>query len=185
MQIDTLLAAGAEEIVYDYQLCNRKKVSLFEKLLDMTESGDTIVVTEICRMCSTALEFVALFEALSLKKLRLVILNAITVDCRSDQYDEATWAYVNLMAMLVDLEHSKLYTMKREGKLGVRKPRGKYGRPKTTIAQIPEDFFLYYILYNDGQMNITEFARACKLSRPTIYKYIKILEDEMQKRAEV
>lgn len=57
LQIDTLLAAGAEEIVYDYQLCNRKKVSLFEKLLDMTESGDTIVVTEICRMCSTALEF--------------------------------------------------------------------------------------------------------------------------------
>ena len=50
------------------------------------------------------------------------------------------------------------------------------GRPQTTRDDIPAIFYKHYPTYLAGQMNVSELARVCGLSRPTIYKYIKMLE---------
>ena len=41
---------------------------------------------------------------------------------------------------------------------------------------IPAVFYKHYPAYVAKQMNVSEFARVCDLSRATIYKYISLLE---------
>ena len=59
---------------------------------------------------------------------------------------------------------------------------GKIGRPLVTAENIPKIFFSYYPLYKKGVINISDFARLCSFSRPTIYKYLKLLGDTTPKK---
>ena len=49
------------------------------------------------------------------------------------------------------------------------------GRPHTTVDNIPAIFRKYYKEYVAGRMNVSDLARACGLSRPTVYKYMKMI----------
>ena len=57
------------------------------------------------------------------------------------------------------------------------KAKGKQiGRPPVTKADLPAVFLKYYPTYIAGEMSITELARVCGVSRPTAYKYIRMME---------
>ncbi len=49
------------------------------------------------------------------------------------------------------------------------------GRRAVTKSDIPALFFRFYLDYVSGKMTVSELARASKLSRPTVYKYLKII----------
>jgi hypothetical protein len=52
------------------------------------------------------------------------------------------------------------------------------GRPKTTIDHIPLEFKeKYYPMIKDKITNISQVSRDMHCSRNTIYKYIKIIEE--------
>ena len=56
------------------------------------------------------------------------------------------------------------------------KAKGKLiGRPQVTADTIPAIFYRHYPAYQSGQLNISEFARVCGVSRTTIYKYLSIV----------
>ena len=56
------------------------------------------------------------------------------------------------------------------------KAKGKQiGRRPTTKADLPAVFIKYYPAYDNDTMSVTELARIYWLSRPTIYKYIKMV----------
>lgn len=60
-----------------------------------------------------------------------------------------------------------------------QKEKGKYiGRPYTTVDDMPVSFFRYYPAFVAGSLNKAEFARICKLSRPTLDRYLRIVERE-------
>lgn len=50
------------------------------------------------------------------------------------------------------------------------------GRPQTTRDDIPAVFLRHYPAFRNGQLNISELARVCDLSRTTVYKYIGLLD---------
>jgi predicted AAA+ superfamily ATPase len=52
----------------------------------------------------------------------------------------------------------------------------KIGRPHITTDQIPQIFYRHYPSYKSGNLNLSEFARVCGLSRTTVYKYVSLLE---------
>ena len=52
---------------------------------------------------------------------------------------------------------------------------GELGRPQITKDDIPQIFYRHYPAYLNGELNVSEFARVCNLSRNTIYKYIDML----------
>ena len=57
------------------------------------------------------------------------------------------------------------------------KAKGKQiGRPQTTKNSIPAIFRPHYPAYKSGQLNVSELARVCDLSRTTVYKYLSLLE---------
>ena len=50
------------------------------------------------------------------------------------------------------------------------------GRPQVSKDDIPAVFLRHYPAYKNGQLNISELARVCNISRTTAYKYIGLLE---------
>ena len=58
------------------------------------------------------------------------------------------------------------------------KAKGKsIGRPSTTTEDIPNIFYRHYPKYKQGEINKKEFSRLCSCSYPTIYKYLRIVEE--------
>ena len=51
----------------------------------------------------------------------------------------------------------------------------KVGRKPTTKDDIPAVFYKQYPAFSSGNMNVSELARICDLSRPTVYKYLKLV----------
>ena len=49
------------------------------------------------------------------------------------------------------------------------------GRRPTTKDDIPAVFYKHYPAYAAGNLNVSEFARVCDLSRQTVYKYLSLL----------
>ena len=59
------------------------------------------------------------------------------------------------------------------------KAKGKQvGRRPTTKDDIPAVFYKHYATYTAGKMNVSELARICDLSRPTVYKYMKMIRSD-------
>ena len=52
----------------------------------------------------------------------------------------------------------------------------KLGRPQTTIATLPYNFLKYYPMFQNGSINLSELSRLSGISRPTLYKYLKIVD---------
>ena len=43
------------------------------------------------------------------------------------------------------------------------------------IEDIPAQFIKFFPLLLEKKMNISQLARVCKLSRPTVYKYLRLI----------
>ena len=50
------------------------------------------------------------------------------------------------------------------------------GRKPATKEDIPGTFYKHYPAFAAGKMNVSELARICDLSRPTVYKYLELVE---------
>ena len=51
----------------------------------------------------------------------------------------------------------------------------KTGRKPITKDEIPAVFYKHYPSFISGILNVSELARVCGLSRPTVYKYLKLM----------
>ena len=57
------------------------------------------------------------------------------------------------------------------------KAKGKQiGRPQVTADDVPSGSLRHYPAHKNGQLNISELARVCDISRTTAYKYKALLE---------
>ena len=86
-----------------------------------------------------------------------------------------TKAFIQMSAVFAELELSILRARVKSGLANAREKGRKIGRPQTTKDDIPAIFYKHYPAYAAGHMNVTEFARVCNLSRPTVYKYLKLV----------
>ena len=50
------------------------------------------------------------------------------------------------------------------------------GHPQVSKEDIPTSFLRRYPAYKSKQLNVSELARVCDISRTTVYKCIGILE---------
>ena len=81
-----------------------------------------------------------------------------------------------MAAVFSELELSIIRARVKSGVANAKAKGKPIGRPRTTLDDIPSLFYKYYPRYKDGQMNISELARMCELSRPTVYKYLRLLK---------
>jgi len=108
--------------------------------------------------------------------LRLVIVGSITVDCREGHIDPMSQAFIQMSGVFAELELSIVRERVRSGVRNAQLKGKKLGRRPTTKDDIPPIFYKHYPAFVAGTMNVSEFARVCGLSRPTVYKYLRIIQ---------
>lgn len=153
------------------------KVEL-EKLLSIIEAGDTLAVTEISRLTRSTKQLCELIEVVKEKRIKLVVKNSITIDCTSGELDPVTKAFLQITGVFAELEKSMIQARVKSGVANARAKGKQIGRPTKTVADVPEKVKHWYQTYLCGEISKTDFAKVCGISRPTLDKYIKLLENE-------
>ena len=81
-----------------------------------------------------------------------------------------------LSGVFSQLELAMIRARARSGMANAAAKGAKIGRPQVTADNIPSGILRHYPAYRNGQLNVSELARVCDLSRTTVYKYIALLE---------
>lgn len=144
-------------------------------LLDTAQAGDTIITLEVSRLSRSTKQLCEIIDIIREKKLCLVIVNSITIDCRSGELDAMSSAFLKMAGVFSELELQMIRAKVKSGMANAKAKGVKIGRKPTTKEDIPAVFYKHYPAYAAKKMNISELARVCKLSRPTVYKYLKLL----------
>jgi len=174
-QVRELKAAGAEQIIEEREHGDAVKKEHLSLLLEAAQQGDTIICTEVSRLSRSTQQLCEIINIIKSKHLRLMIIGSITVDCRSGQIDPMSQAFIQMSAVFAELELSIIRARVKSGMANAKAKGKKIGRPATTKDDIPALFFKHFPAYAAGKLNISELARVCGLSRPTVYKYLKML----------
>ena len=174
-QIRELKAAGAEEVVFEYEHGDAKVKQNLHMLLNTATEGDTIITLEVSRLTRSTQQLCEIVNIIKSKHMRLEIVGSITIDCRKGDIDPMSQAFIQMSAVFAELELSIIRARVKSG-MANAKEKGKHvGRPQTTKDDIPAIFYKHYPSFASGQMNVSELARICGLSRPTVYKYLKMV----------
>jgi len=179
-QVRELKQAGAERIFLEYEHGDAGVKCQLSSLLEQAEEGDTIITLEVSRLARSTKQLCEIIEVIRAKHLRLEIVGSITVDCSNGQIDPMTNAFIQMSGVFAELELRIIRERVRSGMANAKAKGAKIGRPQATADDIPAVFLRHYPAFKSGQLNLTELARVCDLSRTTVYKYIDLLENKKQ-----
>ena len=174
-QIKELKAAGADEVIFEYEHGDAKTKKQLQMLLDITKEGDTIITLEVSRLSRSTQQLCELIEIIRAKHLRLVIAGSITIDCRNGKTDPMSEAFLQMAGVFSQLELAMIRVRVKSGMENAKAKGKRVGRRPTTKDDIPAIFHKHYTAFRDGKMNVSELARVCGISRPTAYKYLKLI----------
>ena len=175
-QVRELKQAGAERIFLEYEHGDAAVKCQLSSLLEQAQEGDTIITLEVSRLARSTKQLCEIIETIKAKRLRLVIVGSITVDCSNGQIDPMTNAFIQMSGVFAELEVRIIRERVRSGMANAKAKGAKIGRPQATADDIPAVFLRHYPAFKNKQLNVSELARVCDLSRTTVYKYISLLE---------
>ena len=176
-QVRELKQAGAERIFLEYEHGDAAVKRQLSSLLEQAQEGDTIITLEVSRLARSTKQLCEIIEVIRAKRLRLVIVGSITVDCSNGQIDPMTNAFIQMSGVFAELELRIIRERVRSGMANAKAKGAKIGRPHATADDIPAVFLRHYPTFKNKQLNVSELARVCGLSRTTAYKYIGLLEE--------
>ena len=176
-QVRELKQAGAESIFLEYEHGDAAVKCQLSSLLEQAQEGDTIITLEVSRLARSTKQLCEIIDAVREKRLRLVIVGSITLDCRSGQADPMSEAFLQMAGVFSQLELAMIRARVRSGMANAKAKGAKIGRPQATADDIPAVFLRHYPAFKNKQLNVSEMARVCDLSRTTVYKYLNLLEE--------
>ena len=175
-QVRELKQAGAEQIFVEYEHGDAKVKSQQQAMFAEAKEGDTIIVLEVSRLARSTQQLCEIIERVRKKRLRLVIVGSITLDCRQGTADPMSEAFLQMAGVFSQLELAMIRSRVRSGMANAKAKGKQIGRPQITADSIPAIFLRHYPAFKNGQLNVSELARVCDLSRTTVYKYLSLLE---------
>ena len=175
-QVRELKAAGAEEVYLEYEHGDAAVKAEQLKLFSIVKDGDTIIVLEVPRLARSTKQLCEIIEVVKEKRLKLVIVASITVDCTGGRLDPMSNAFIQMSGVFAELELGMIRERVKSGMANAKAKGVRIGRPQTTKENIPPIFYRHFPAYVKGELNITELARVCDMSRTRVYRYIKVLK---------
>ncbi|WP_242622544.1 recombinase family protein [Intestinimonas timonensis] len=128
-QVRELKAAGATKIWMEYEHGDSPTKEQQDMMWDTVRPGDTVIITEPSRLSRSVQQFCQIVETIKAKRIRLHILGSITIDCRKDDPDPMTVAFLQLIAVFSELELSMIRSRVRSGVDNARAKGKQIGRP--------------------------------------------------------
>ncbi len=178
-QVRELKQQGATDttIYLEYESGTKVNRTELNKLLNIVQTGDTIVATEVSRITRSTKQLCEIIELAKDRHIKLVLGNFV-VDC-SKELDPMTEGMLKMMGVFSELERNIISQRVKSGMANAKAKGKTIGRPVTTADDIPNVFYKHYPKYKNGEINKMEFSRLCSLSYPTIYKYLGIVENKI------
>ncbi len=164
---------GAEKVWLEYEHGDAASKEQQALMLETARPGDTIVTLEVSRLARSTKQLCEIIDIIREKRLRLVIVGSITLDCRNGNPDPMTEAFLQIAGVFSQLELSMIRSRVRSGVENARAKGKRLGRSPVCAERVPEQFLRYYPRYQSGSINLSELARLAQVSRPTAYRYIK------------
>lgn len=168
--------AGAEIIFKEFEHGDAVQKKELEKLFAVAKVGDTIVTTEVSRLSRSTQQLCQIIDAIREKHLRLMIVGSITIDCRTGKTDPMSEAFLQMAGVFSQLELAMIRARVKSGMENARAKGKRIGRPTLDRDNLPADFYKHYPLYQSKVINKVEFAKLIEVSRPTLDKYLSVLE---------
>ena len=147
------------------------------ELLDIVQPGDTIACTEVSRLTRSTRRLCEILEIVQDRHLRLDIGGAFSVDCRTEDMDPMAKGMLMMWGVFAEMERDIISQRVKSGPVNARAKGKTLGRPQTTEENIPDRFWKYLQRYRNGELSVQEPARLMECSRTTVYKYIRLTEE--------
>jgi DNA invertase Pin-like site-specific DNA recombinase len=164
LQQDALRAAGCEKIFEDYISGAKAARPGLNAALEMTRSGDTLVVWRLDRLGRSLKDLIQLTETLKERGIGLNSLQeVINTTSSSGQL------VFHLFGALAEFERNLIRERTQAGLTAARVRGRTGGRPKALDINKRQ---LAVKLYNDRQYPIGEICQMMGISKPTLYNYV-------------
>lgn len=164
-QLDQLKEAGAEKIYKEKITGTKKDRPELKKLLDYAREGDTIIITDLTRISRSTKDLISLVEELGARGINIKSLKESWLDTTTAQGK----LMFTIMAGLSQFERDLISERTKEGLKSAR-ARGKQGgRPRVDKGNIERALMLYDL----GNVSIVDICTMCKISKNTLYNYIR------------
>lgn len=168
------LGVNINNIYFEYASGTKTNREQLKRLIDTVVEGDTIISTEISRITRSSKQLCEIIEFAKIKKIKLILGNFV-VDC-SKNLDPMTEGMLKMMGIFAELERNMISQRVKSGMANAKSKGKTIGRPSKTKEDIPNNVINAYDLLKAQKINKSECARMCNISRPTLDKYIKIIE---------
>ena len=175
MELKKMGVTDEKYIYKEYISGTSKNKPELEKLKSIVTSGDTICATEPSRITRSTKQLCEIIEFCKEKHFRLELGNFV-VDC-TKKLDPMTEGMLKMMGVFSELERNMISERVKSGIENAKQKGKKIGRAKSSINNIPKEVIKYYEFYKTNKINKTTYAKMCGVTRPSIYKYIKIIEE--------
>jgi len=171
-QTNQLKKMGADEIYYEYESGAKVDRPELVKILRQIKNGDTLIATEVSRITRSTKQLCEIIDIAINKKIKLVI-GTLVFDCSIDE--PLTEAMIKMAGVFAELERKMAAQRIKIGIAHAKSKGVRLGRPPLTADKLPDIVIRHFDLYNEGKITKGEYAKLCKVTMPTIYKYIRLL----------
>lgn len=176
-ELKNLGCVDEKNIYWEYESGIKADRIELNRLLDKVKAGDTIVTTEVSRITRSTKQLCEIIERVKEKQFKLVI-GGFIVDCSKGELDAMTDGMLKMMGVFAEMERNMISERVKSGMANAISKGKVIGRPATTIENLPSNFIKHYPKLKSKQINKTELARLCGISRQSVHKYMKIYEEQ-------
>ena len=157
--------AGVEKFFVDKISAKSAKRPKFDEMINFLREGDELIVSEFSRLARSTVDLLKIVETLTERNVKVRSLK--------EQIDFSTPQgrfMLTVFGAIAEFERELILQRQREG-IQLARAAGKYkGRNE---KKRPKDFDYYKQCYFERTMTATKIAKHYKVSRPTVYKWLK------------
>ena len=167
LQIDALEGAGCERIFKDQVSGSTKDRPSLEQALHFAREGDTLVIWRLDRLSRSLRDLIDTVTHLESRNVQLKSLHE-SIDTSSSSGK----LVFHLFGALAEFERNLIKERTLAG-LQAARTRGRTGgRPPAALDA--EKRKLAVKLYNDKNYSVSQVCQMMGISKPTLYKYVRV-----------
>lgn len=168
MQVIALKKEGCKKIHEEVISGAKSERPVLDNILNQLREGDTLVVWKLDRLGRSLKHLIELVHWFTENKIGLKSLN--------DPIDTTTSQgrlVFNIFASLAEFERDIIRERTQVG-LSAARARGRNGgRPKGLSKEAESTAHAVEVLYKNGKLSTNEIAKKLKISKNTLYKYLR------------
>ena len=165
-QLDSLIDAGAEEIVQEKITGTKADRPELNRLLDKLRNGDIVLISDLTRLGRSTKDLFNLAEKIEKKGANIKSLKEHWLDTTTPQGK----LMFTFMAGISQFERDLISQRTKEG-LEATRIRGKQGGRKPKLDDTKKKAI--YELYQQKKTSVKDICDMFNVSKPTLYKVIQ------------